>query len=193
MFNLLNQGGESAAQEEPQRRKLQLQPRTKSLEAGDKSAAEGEESAAEGMSDEDAKRKVSNDVKEYLAIRDINEGVQSIEALPEQYRTSFVEALVAAVLDKKQDNVDDAAKLLGSLREQNLVTVDTLHDGFKEQVTYLDDTSMDAPSAYSYMAQLLVRSGLPREKIDSLADGMQGEGLKPPKDRLLAKVDEQAS
>ena len=54
----------------------------------------------------------------------------------------------------------------------------------------LDDTSMDAPSAYSFMAQLLVDSGLPRDRIEALANDMQGEGIKPPKDKLMAKVND---
>ena len=63
-----------------------------------------------------------------------------------------------------------------------------LMEGFKPQVTILDDTSMDAPSAYGFMAQLLVQSTLAHAIIEEHADGMEGEGLKPPKDRLLAKV-----
>ena len=142
------------------------------------------------MSEEDVKRKTANDVKEYLAIRDIEEGVQSIEALPEKNRASFVDALIAAVLDKKQDQVEDAGKLLGTLRERSVLDETMLSEGFKAQLTYLDDTSMDAPSAYSFMAQLLVAAQFGREQIDSMGEVMEGEGLKPPKERLLAKVDD---
>ena len=187
MFHLLNQGHDApqAGGEEPQqRRRLQLQPRSKPL---DKPAEGGEQGE---ISEEELKRKVGNDVKEYLAIRDLSEGVQSIQALPQQHRAKFVDALAAAVLDKKQDSVDAAGKLLGALREQSVVSTEELAQGFKEQVTMLDDTSMDAPSAYSFMAQLLVDSGLPRDRIEALANDMQGEGIKPPKDKLMAKVDD---
>ena len=181
-------GSGSSAGEEGQRKKLQLQPRTKPLD--DESSASAEEAGASEPSDDDIKRKISNDVKEYLAIRDLSEGVQSIELLPSKHRAAFVDALVTTVLDKKQENVDDACKLLHALAERSLIDESMLVDGFKPQVTILDDTSMDAPSAYGFMAQLLVKSTLSREKIEALADGMEGEGLKPPKDRLLAKVDD---
>ena len=187
MFHLLNQGHDApqAGGEEPhQRRRLQLQPRSKPLEKPEEGAEQGE------LSEEELKRKVGNDVKEYLAIRDLSEGVQSIQALPQQHRAKFVDALAAAVLDKKQDSVDAAGKLLAALREQSVVSTEELAQGFKEQVTMLDDTSMDAPSAYSFMAQLLVDSGLPRDRIEALANDMQGEGIKPPKDKLMAKVDD---
>ncbi|WFD41033.1 uncharacterized protein MJAP1_004024 [Malassezia japonica] len=180
MFNLLNASQEGGG-EEPQRPKLQLQPRTKPTD---------EEEKKDEMSEEDVKRKTANDVKEYLAIRDIEEGVQSIEALPEKNRASFVDALIAAVLDKKQDQVEDAGKLLGTLRERSVLDETMLSEGFKAQLTYLDDTSMDAPSAYSFMAQLLVAAQFGREQIDSMGEVMEGEGLKPPKERLLAKVDD---
>ena len=178
MFNLLGEGGG----DEAPRRKLQLQPRTKPVEEPAPAPA--------APSAEDIARKVGNDVKEFLAIRDIGEGVASIEALGEEHRAKFVDALAAAVLDKKQDSVDAASDLLAALAERHIVSEAQLVDGFRPQVTILDDTSMDAPSAYSFMAQLLVRSGLARAQIEALADGMEGEGLKPPRDRLLAKVDD---
>ena len=151
MFNLLTGEGNT---EEPHRRKLQLQPRTKPLDDGHTAATPSE------PSDEDIKRKVSNDVKEYLEIRDLNEGIQSIEALEAKHRPSFVDALVTSVLDKKQDSVDAACHLLQALAERSLLDESMLMEGFKPQVTILDDTSMDAPSAYGFMAQLLVQSTL---------------------------------
>ncbi|KOS14351.1 tif4631-mrna cap-binding protein [Malassezia pachydermatis] len=191
MFNLLT--GDGSSSEEHGRKKLQLQPRTKPLDDEAAPAAAPASEEASGSSPADLERKISNDVKEFLAIRDLNEGVQSIEALPADHRAKFVDALVAAVLDKKQDSVDDAGRLLAALVEKGVLDEAALVDGFKPQVTILDDTSMDAPSAYSFMAQLLVASTLSREKIESLADGMEGEGLRPPKDRLLAKVEESSS
>ena len=187
MFNLLTGDG-SGHGEEKERKKLQLQPRTKPLDAPAEAPAEAPTPSAE-----DVQRKIGNDVKEYLAIRDLNEGVQSIEALPAEHRASFVDQLVAAVLDKKQDSVDDAGRLLAQLVEKQVLDEQQLMDGFQPQVTILDDTSMDAPSAYGFMAQLLVQSTLPRARIEQLADKMEGEGLRPPKDRLLAKVDDLAT
>ncbi|WFD44288.1 hypothetical protein MPSI1_002954 [Malassezia psittaci] len=187
MFNLLNasqEGGEEAQQ----RPKLQLQPRSTSASNLDDAATPAQSDAE--PSEEDLKRKVANDVKEYLAIRDLEEGVQSIQALDTQHRSKFVDALVAAVLDKKPDVVQDAGKLLKTLRERDVLTEEQTSEGFKPQLTYLDDTSMDAPSAYSFMAQLLVDANFSREQIDSLADVIEGEGIKPPKERLLAKVDD---
>ena len=190
MFNLLNQGGDPAAAsaEEPQRPKLQLQPRTKPLQP--EQGAEKDAGGKPQMSEEDIKRKIGNDVKEYLAIRDVDEGVQSIEALPAEHHAAFVDTLTANVLDKKQQDVDDAVTLLCALLERSVLSQETLVAGFRDQVTMLDDTSMDAPSAYPFMATLLVDSGVPKDQIESLADGMEGEGIKPPKDRLMAKVNE---
>ncbi|WFD00206.1 hypothetical protein MYAM1_002954 [Malassezia yamatoensis] len=191
MFNLLNasqEGGEEAQQ----RPKLQLQPRSTSATNLHDAATSAQSDAPPDAepSEEDLNRKVANDVKEYLAIRDVEEGVQSIQALDTQHRSKFVDALVAAVLDKKPDVVQDAGKLLKTLRERDVLTEEQTLEGFKPQLTYLDDTSMDAPSAYSFMAQLLVDANFSREQIDPLADVIEGEGIKPPKDRLLAKVDD---
>lgn len=40
---------------------------------------------------------------------------------------------------------------------------------------------------------LLVASGLPQSKIEELADTIQGAGIKPPKEKLLAKVAERVA
>ncbi|KAN0062692.1 hypothetical protein ACQY0O_004887 [Thecaphora frezii] len=78
MFSLLNQSGDGeaapAAAEEPQRPKLNLLPRTKPVAAA---AAEKTEDKADKpeLSDQDAKRKIDNDIKEFLEIKDIKEGV----------------------------------------------------------------------------------------------------------------------
>ncbi|MCO5566113.1 hypothetical protein L7F22_019789 [Adiantum nelumboides] len=93
------------------------------------------------LSEEDAKRKIDNDIKEFLEVKDISEGELAMQ-------------------------------------------------GLKDHIEYLDDISIDVPSAYSFMAILLVSSGLSKDKIESLASTIQGEGLKPPKDRLMAKVEE---
>lgn len=90
-FSLLNQSENpeaAAGAEEPQRPKLQLAPRTKPLpdaknEAGAQDDGEGEgegedegAAAKDEMTDEEAKRKIANDIKEFLEIRDVEGAVE---------------------------------------------------------------------------------------------------------------------
>lgn len=213
MFSLLNQqsgneGGDGAAGQAADdgasaRPKLNLAPRTKPLpesSAADDKKAEGEEEAkldsgAEAdeadISDEEAKRKITNDVKEFLEIKDISEGRMALESLPSKRRHEFLSSIADVALNKHEDEVRLVGELLASSRKEGLLVDEMVEQGFKDQVEFLDDVSIDVPNAYSYMAILLVQSGLPREKIDTLAKTIQGEGLKPPSERLMQKVDEE--
>lgn len=101
MFHLLGKGDEAdAAPAESQRPKLNLAPRTIPLRADgeegqedgegkedgegededeDEDEDEAETEAPADLSDEEAKRKIGNDVKEYFELRDVKEASLAIE------------------------------------------------------------------------------------------------------------------
>ncbi|TKY88754.1 hypothetical protein EX895_002385 [Sporisorium graminicola] len=198
MFSLLNQAGEgdAAPSEEPQRPKLNLQPRTKPLPGTDKvgegegeGEVDGEEnSKATEMSDEEAKRKIANDIKEFLEIKDVNEGVEAFNALPASRQSQFVEAIVGSAIEKKKDDVANVAALFAKLSEDGHLNEEAAFKGFEPHMEFLDDAAIDIPAIYSFVADLLVSAKLSQEKIEELAGKIEGEGLKTPKDKLLEKV-----
>ncbi|KAJ1025192.1 hypothetical protein NDA16_002697 [Ustilago loliicola] len=192
MFSLLNQAGEgeSAPTEEPQRPKLNLQPRTKPLPGDDKDGeGEGEdESKSTEMSDEEAKRKITNDIKEFLEIKDVNEGVEAFNALPASRRSQFVDSIVGTAIEKKKDDVANVAALFAKLSEEGYLDEETAVKGFEPHMEFLDDAAIDIPAIYTFVADLLVGAKVSQEKIEELAGKIEGEGLKTPKDKLLEKV-----
>ncbi|EST09392.1 Initiation factor eIF-4 gamma, MA3 [Kalmanozyma brasiliensis GHG001] len=204
MFSLLNQAGEgdAAPSEEPQRPKLNLAPRTKPLPGADEDGEGKDEADAEGegegeddsakpaddMSDEEAKRKINNDIKEFLEIKDVNEGVEAFNTLPESRRSQFVDAIVGSAIEKKKDDVANVAALFAKLSEDGHLDEDTAFKGFEPHMEFLDDAAIDIPAIYSFVADLLVGAKLSQDKIEELAGKIEGEGLKTPKDKLLEKV-----
>ncbi|SNX84030.1 related to TIF4631 - mRNA cap-binding protein (eIF4F), 150K subunit [Melanopsichium pennsylvanicum] len=194
MFSLLNQAGEgdAAPAEEPQRPKLNLQPRTKPLPSADKEGGgegEGEdESKSAEMSDEEAKRKITNDIKEFLEIKDVSEGVEAFNTLPESRRSQFVESIVGSAIEKKKDDVANVAALFAKLSEGGHLDEETAYKGFEPHMEFLDDAAIDIPAIYTFVADLLVAAKMSQEKIEELAGKIVGEGLKSPKDKLLEKV-----
>ncbi|CDR98941.1 hypothetical protein [Sporisorium scitamineum] len=198
MFSLLNQAGEGDAapsEEQPQRPKLNLQPRTKPLPGADKDGeddgegdAEEESFKATEMSDEEAKRKIANDIKEFLEIKDVNEGVEAFNALPASRQSQFVEAIVGSAIEKKKDDVANVAALFAKLSEDGHLDEEAAFKGFEPHMEFLDDAAIDIPAIYSFVADLLVSAKLSQEKIEELAGKIEGEGLKTPKDKLLEKV-----
>lgn len=211
MFEML---GQAEAREE--RPKLNIAPRTKPMPGSggdDEEEDEDEEEDGEGegeeegddataaaassdgpadMDDETAARKIGNDVKEYLEIRDVKEGALALESLPVARRAAFVCKITETALNKKEDDVRVVGKLFAQARESSLLRDSDYEEGFKEAgLAMLDDISIDVPSVYKFMAILLVASGLPEEAVEKLADLVEGEGIKTPKQKLLEKVAEQ--
>lgn len=193
------------------RPKLNLAKRTKPLPGSDENEKDGEDAGKEEadvededdedededgqaeeteLSEEDAKRKIDNDIKEFLEVKDISEGELAMQGLPSSSRSQFINKIVEVVLNRKEDEVKLVGKLFEKAHQSGLLDDTMVETGLKDHVEYLDDISIDVPSAYSFMAILLVSSGLSKDKIESLASTIQGEGLKPPKDRLMAKVEE---
>ena len=203
MFSLLNQSGDGdsapAAAEEPQRPKLNLAPRTKPLPGAEKSEEgdadekkdegdEDEEEAAANLTDAEAKRKIENDIKEYLEIKDVNEGLAAYTELPANRRSQFVESIVGSVLEKKASDVSNTAALFRKLREEEVLDEATAFAGFEPHMEFLDDASIDIPSIYKFMAELLVAAQVSQDKVEELGSKIEGDGLKTPKDKLLEKV-----
>jgi len=219
MFALLNQTEDTegtATPSQPEGRvrpKLDLAPRTKPLPnlnpaqgagAGEESGKEDEadeEEDEEGerepvpLSDEEAKARIANDVKEFLEIKDIKSGVQGFTLLTEDRRSQALAEFVDAAINKKEADVQNVTKLFAALHEQSVITEDQAADAFKDTVAYLQDFEIDAPNAFSWIAGMLVAIGLPRSRIETMADTMENEdNVSPaPKDKLLQKVDERLS
>ncbi|SPO40905.1 related to TIF4631 - mRNA cap-binding protein (eIF4F), 150K subunit [Pseudozyma flocculosa] len=189
MFSLLNQSGDNegaaAPAEEPQRPKLNLLPRTKPVPEADKPEAKADKAE---MSDEEAKRKIGNDVKEFLEIKDVNEGLAAYKELPSNRRSEFIDKIVGTALEKNKDAVDNVAALLAKLSSEDVLDEATAFAGFEPHMEFLEDASIDIPNIYPFMASLLVSSKLSQDKIEELGAKIEGEGIKTPKDKLLEKV-----
>ncbi|UZJ56072.1 hypothetical protein CBS101457_005392 [Exobasidium rhododendri] len=213
IFSLLSSTNEGdaaqpSAQEESSgvRPKLNLAKRTKPLPSqegaagdeekkGDEEEAgkddEGDEEEEEDLTDEQAGKKIDNDIKEFLEIKDIEEATDALEVLPSKRRSEFINKIVETALNKKDEEVEMVGRFFTAAREKGLLDDETFEGGLKDQVEFLDDTAVDVPAAYKYMAILIVATGLSKEKIEALAETIQGEGLRSPKDRFMEKVNEQ--
>lgn len=199
-FELLA-GGEEAgvselsppAEEKPQRVPLKLAPRTVDANAG-ASGAEGAPSSprqsqqaggadedeeegevAEGDSakmDESTKRSIDNSVKEYLGVRNIDEGKETFSALPERFRGELAKAFIVKVVDGKAQDVEAVAKLFEAISEASLVPQTAFRDAFVPTVTDLEDIATDAPKAFNNVADLMAAADLSEEDVQHLQQAM---------------------
>ncbi|KAI6120363.1 hypothetical protein EV401DRAFT_2089060 [Pisolithus croceorrhizus] len=141
----------------PQRRKLQLLPR--SIPAPGEtppptSEDEPEGSPATQMSEEDAKKKIDEDVKEFFAVRNLDEADAYFTALTEDHRFRLVDKLVSSALEGKEADA----------------RLECSPDAFEAGFT---------PMAPEYMAIMLKGAGLDKdeERLKRMAEKMMDSDM----------------
>ncbi|OJT05720.1 Eukaryotic translation initiation factor 4 gamma, partial [Trametes pubescens] len=126
----LGPGG--APEATPQRKRLQLLPRSvpvdsKSESTPASSAAGSDDEGAEStggpsMSVEEANTRIAEDLKEFFSIRDLNEADVYFTKLPAEHRHLLVNKLVTRAIESKEADAQLVADLLDRAHSKNLVS-----------------------------------------------------------------------
>ncbi|KZT21061.1 hypothetical protein NEOLEDRAFT_1121622 [Neolentinus lepideus HHB14362 ss-1] len=177
----LSQSG--MASEQPQRRKLQLLPRSKprlddetkeetpsASQAG--SDDEEEVDTVPSMSEEEAKRKIGEDSKEFFAIRDLDEAEEYFTKLPQEHRFRLVDALLTKALESKVADATLVADLFRRATEKGLCPPAAFEEGFMGTAEFIDDIAVDAPKAPELFVIMMKGAGLDKdqERRDRIVD-----------------------
>ncbi|EIW54449.1 uncharacterized protein TRAVEDRAFT_173662 [Trametes versicolor FP-101664 SS1] len=159
----LGPGG--APEATPQRKRLQLLPRSvpvdgkaESTPAGSTAGSddEGAESTSgPSMSVEEANTRISEDLKEFFSIRDLNEADVYFTKLPTEHRHLLVDKLVTRAVESKEADAQLVADLLDRAHSKNLVSPASFEEGFNPVAEIIDDIAIDAPKALNLFAIMM--------------------------------------
>ena len=201
----------SADAGEPQRRKLNLQPRTKPIpgEEGGEEGDEEEEGDGEGeeaaMSEDAVKTKINNDMKELWGEKDAG-GSRNPEdiseyfsALPEEHKGLLAQRLADDVFRiSKMNDATVVAKGWNRALDAGTVSKEVLVAALASRMASLDDDSIDFPQAYKAIAAMMRAVSLTPEEVDTLSQQIAVEGTpritpQTKLERALTAYDEEAS
>ncbi|KAG8772959.1 hypothetical protein FRC20_005384 [Serendipita sp. 405] len=195
------------------RRRLQLLPRTVGNQDGSANgvAPEAASGTTEGhldatstspleatieepplMSEQQARAKVEEDVKEFMQIRDFNEAVGYFESLPSNLRHLLVDKFASKTMDSKEADVMLILDLFTQVAASGVCSPNMFERGFGPSVEALDDIALDVPTAYSVVARLLRAARLSREAVERLAESISVYGDVVgvhPREKLLHEFD----
>lgn len=169
-------GGEAA-----QRPKLNLLPRSKpALDKEESSPApadeveegeirDGEPSAAPAMSKDQAEKKIDQDIKEFFAIRNLDEAEEYFIALPEEFHHLLVDKLVMRAIESKESDAQLVGDFFERGRSKNLCSLASLEEGFTPTAEILGDIAIDAPKAFDLMAIMIKGAKFPEEQLSRVA------------------------
>ncbi|EPT00387.1 hypothetical protein FOMPIDRAFT_1146531 [Fomitopsis schrenkii] len=174
--------GSAGASEPPQRRKLQLLPRSlpkpeetssSTPAASDAGHSDDEESGAPTMSEAEAKARVGEDSKEFFSIRDLGEAEVYFTKLPSEHRWLLVDKLVTSAIESKEADAQLVGDFFSQAVSRNHCSPDHLEKGFASTAEILDDIAIDAPKAFSLMAIMMKGAQLDEERRTRLASKLE--------------------
>lgn len=157
---------------EPQRKKLQLLPRSKPVEeenkvnggSPDPSEDEGGDEAPQAMSEHEANKKIAEDIKEFFAVRNIDESEDYFTKLPPEHHHRLVDKMVSTAVESKEADGKLVADAFARATEKKLCTISAFEEGFLPVAEILDDVAIDAPKAFQIMATMMKGAGLDKDK-----------------------------
>ena len=178
--------GQGGAPEPPQRKKLQLLPRSKPTTAEETPtpASEDEPEVLIQMSEVEAKKKIEEDAKEFFAVRSMEEADVYFTNLPEEHRFHLVDKLVGSALESKEADAVLVSEFFAQAVSKGQCSIEIFEAGFMPMAEFLDDIAIDAPNAFKFMAIMLKGAGFDKdeERLARLA------GKSMDSDRLLQLV-----
>ena len=156
------------APEQPQRRKLNLQPRTKPVEEPTRPAEEiVTPSEEDGPGAADAK--IMEDLKEFFNVRNLDEAEVYFSTLPPQYHHSLVNKLVTSAVESKEPDARLVADLFTRAKSKGLCSPDAFEEGLTPTAEIIEDIAIDAPKAWSLFATMVNGAELDEEHRTRLA------------------------
>ncbi|KAJ3854735.1 armadillo-type protein [Lentinula lateritia] len=152
-------GSGGAPEPAPQRKRLNLLPRTKPVDQ------------------DSAKKKISEDTKEFFGVRSLDEAEVYFEKLPSMYHHSLVDKLVTLAIESKEAD----ARLVGDFFERaaakKLCSASAFEEGFLGIAEILDDIAIDAPKATDFLA-IMKAADLGKEQWTNIASKSAENGDK---------------
>ena len=140
--------------------------------------------ATEIMSEDAAKKKIDEDIKEFFAIRSLEEAENYFTSLPSAHHTKLVDKLASKAIEAKEADSQLVADLFELVTEKALCSSSALEDGLKFTAEILYDIAIDAPKAPSYFAGWVAAAKLDPAACSRLA------AASPDSDNLLALLTE---
>ncbi|KAJ1305948.1 hypothetical protein OPQ81_010665 [Rhizoctonia solani] len=197
----LGPGGSPATTGTGERKRINLLPRTKPTDADgeaekeEKKEEEKEDATPVAMTEEEAQTKVGEDVKEYLAVENVDEAIMALKALPSEHRHLFVDKLISASMDGGNKVVVLVEKLFAAAHSQSVISSAGFERGMTPTVEMADDLSIDVPKTYEWLARMIHAAGLDRARTEELAGKISvfGEPPVPPRELLIKEFEKVSS
>ena len=163
----------AAAELFQQRKCLVLQPRSVPVElispATKSETSDLEEEASVKITAEAALKKISEDLKEFSAVRNLEEAEVYFSSLSPQHHHVLVDRLVSIAAESEEDDAKLVSQFFGIAVSKGFCSAASFEQGLTPVAEIIDDIAIDAPKAYQYLAMMVKAISLNQEQLSNLA------------------------
>jgi translation initiation factor 4G len=163
----------AAADPLPQRKRLVLQPRSVPVEAtsliAESESSQSEEETSIEMTEESALKKIGEDLKEFFAVRNLEEAEVYFSGLPSQHHYLLVDKIVSTAVESKEDDANLVSQFFVLAASKELCSAASFEQGLTPVAEIIDDIAIDAPKAFQLLAMMVKGAGLDQERLANLA------------------------
>ena len=163
----------AAADPHPQRKRLVLQPRSVPVDvaspAAESEGSHSEEEASIEMTEEAAMKKISEDLKEFFAVRNLEEAEVYFSSLPPQHHHLLIDKIVSSAVESKEDDAKLVSQFFTLAVSKELCSAASFEEGLTPVAEIIDDIAIDAPKAFQLLAMMVKGASLNQERLTNLA------------------------
>jgi len=137
--------------------------------AGGSESSHSEEEASTEMTEEAAMKKISEDLKEFFAVRNLEEAEVYFSGLPPQHHRFLVDKIVSTAVESKEDDAKLVSQFFALAVSKELCSAASFEEGLTPVAEIIDDIAIDAPKAFQLLAMMVKGASLNQERLAKLA------------------------
>ena len=158
----------TAAEPLSQRKRLVL-PVEVISPAAESESSHSEEEASIEMTEESVLKKISEDLKEFFAVRNLEEAEVYFSSLPSHHHHLLVNKIVSTAVESKEDDAKLVSQFFVLAASKGLCSAASFEEGLKPVTEIIDDISIDAPNAFQLLVVMVKGASLNQERLTNLA------------------------
>ena len=120
-------------------------------------------------SGEEPNIKMTEDLKEFFAVRNLEEAEVYFTGIPSQYHHLLVNKIVSTAVESKEDDAKLVSQFFAAAASKELCSAASFEEGLTPVAEIIDDIAIDAPKAFQLLAMMVKGAGLNQERLTNLA------------------------
>ena len=114
-------------------------------------------------------KKISEDLKEFFAVRNLEEAEVYFSSLPPQHHHLLIDKIVSSAVESKEDDAKLVSQFFTLAASKELCSAASFEEGLTPVAEIIDDIAIDAPKAFQLLAMMVKGASLNQERLFNLA------------------------